>query len=427
MNTLARSSKVDYESRGTARTVRPRPAFTLVELMIVIVVIGILSSIFLAALDKAEQTSKAARTNSLVQKLHNIIMGRWDAYRTVRLPINADSRVGNMANAGNEAQSRFRQDVARRRMLAMRELLRMEMPDRYEDLTFIPSVYVSPFKQPIRPYLWSAYQRRIMTAKSGNAATKNLQIGEYLREIAVSHESAECLYLIITTGVDDSSLSTEHFSPRDFGDADHDGMPEFHDAWGNPINFLRWAPGFVSPMQPIYRYASDDPRTSIFDKSQPRDPDNLDDVLSRWKIQIERATDTNSSPAKVVDRIVIIDQDDPFNPMRVGPIADEIPSSGWSRSKRWRPGDVAPEHGYLLMPLIYSNGQDYESGIDHCFGYRLSRSPSMEMSVVFETIPQSDPYNLYEDTGNGTVKYRGVSLRDGRDFDNIHNHQVATN
>jgi hypothetical protein len=23
-------------------------------------------------------------------------------------------------------------------------------------------------------------------------------------------------------------------------------MPEFHDAWGNPIKFLRWAPGFLS-------------------------------------------------------------------------------------------------------------------------------------------------------------------------------------
>ena len=26
-------------------------------------------------------------------------------------------------------------------------------------------------------------------------------------------------------------------------------MPEILDAWGNPIEFLRWAPGFVSPMQ----------------------------------------------------------------------------------------------------------------------------------------------------------------------------------
>jgi hypothetical protein len=27
-------------------------------------------------------------------------------------------------------------------------------------------------------------------------------------------------------------------------------MLEFHDAWGNPIRFIRWAPGFVSDLQP---------------------------------------------------------------------------------------------------------------------------------------------------------------------------------
>ena len=35
-----------------------------------------------------------------------------------------------------------------------------------------------------------------------------------------------------------------YFSEREIGDRDNDGIPEILDAWGNPIKFIRWAPGF---------------------------------------------------------------------------------------------------------------------------------------------------------------------------------------
>ncbi|MBA4016379.1 MAG: hypothetical protein C0483_04250 [Pirellula sp.] len=414
-------------SRTRASAVRlGRRGFTLVELIVVITIIAILSSLFLGALDQAEQTAKAARTSSLVQKLHNMIMARWDNYRAVRLPINVDARVGgNFANAGNEQQSRFRQDVARRRMVAIRELVRMEMPDRYEDLTFTPEVLRSPQNgNPIRPFLWSAYQRRMLSAKMANSLTKDEKMADFMGRIAVDNQSAECLYLVMTVGVENTSTSTEHFTSADFGDTDRDGMPEFVDSWGRPINFLRWAPGFVSPAQPLYRYSPSDPKASVFHGTQPRDPEN-GMIMSRWKIQIDRATDTSVSPAKIYDKLVIIDQDDPFNPMRIGPIADTIPGQGWLRSSRWRPGDPAPEHGFILMPLIYSNGPDAQSGIDHCysnFGYTMKQSPTESLGPVC----QSDPYNLYQVSGTEGMRYRGVSLNDGRIFDNIHNQQIAT-
>lgn len=417
---------------NTAFVTSPAPVrrgFTLVELMIVIVIIAILSSIFLGALDQAEQTAKASRTTTLVQKLHNMLMSRWDSYRTVRLPINVDARgPGAQADAGNEGQSRFRQDVARRRMLAIRELLRMEMPDRYDDLMFDPALLRSPMNNtPIRPFLWSAYQRRILAAKAANAGLSKMQLPEFLGLIAIDNQDAECLYLVMTVGVEDTSTSVEHFAASDVGDTDRDGMPEFIDAWGSPIRFLRWAPGFVSPAQPMYNYKETDPKASVFHNTQPRDPRKPDEFQSRWKIQIDRVTDTNTSPAKVVEKLVIIDQDDPFNPMRVGPVADNVPGSGWLRSSRWRPGDPGPEHGYILMPLVYSHGRDAESGIEHAFknfGWQIASSPTQ--STGPGTIYESDPYNVYRNGETSVTLSRGSSLGDGRNFDNIHNQQIST-
>ena len=77
------------------------------------------------------------------------------------------------------------------------------------------------------------------------------------------------------------------------------------------------------------------------------------------------------------------------------------------------------------MPLIYSNGPDAESGIEHCysnFGWVMKQSPTESNGPVC----QSDPYNLYEVAGTEGLRYRGTSKNDGRLFDNVHNQQIST-
>ena len=131
----------------------------------------ILSSIFLGALNQADSVSKVSRTKSMVQKFSNMLMARWDNYRNMRLPISADAV---MLSQGAD-QDGFRKRAALRRLLALRELQRMEYPDRYEDLMFQPVVLTQPDYQqtgasttkPIRPALWSAYLRKIRSAANG--------------------------------------------------------------------------------------------------------------------------------------------------------------------------------------------------------------------------------------------------------------------
>ena len=68
------------------------------------------------------------------------------------------------------------------------------------------------------------------------------------------NQSAKCLYLLVTMGLDEPDV-LENFAATDFGDPDHSGCKVFLDAWGNRIRFLRWAPGFVSPLQPEWTAA----------------------------------------------------------------------------------------------------------------------------------------------------------------------------
>lgn len=418
----------------SARRQHDRSGFTLVELMVVILIIGILTSLFLLALAKAAETAKAARSRALVTKIHNMLMARWDAYRTMRLPITAEAKGsgGNaeLFNAANE-QQRYRQNVARRRLFALRELLRMEMPDRYEDIvSFQPAVLVLPGSTtPVRPYLWNVYNRRIMASKAANPVAKGLSLQQYWEYISREYESAECLYMILTSGIDDTSVATEHFTPSDVGDKDHDGMPEFQDAWKNPIEFLRWAPGYVSPMQPVFRYPKSD-WSSAFHSTQYTDPNNPDLLVSRWQLKVNRVVVSNmanlaSSAGKVVNKLLVIDPDDPFNPLRVGPHVDAV---GASRSSRWRPGDPAPENGFLLIPLVYSCGPDFKSGMNHYPGASIVSAPSQggaNGNVYF-----SDPYALYKDDvspSNVLFRgYRGCSQGAGYDFDNITNQQTVS-
>jgi len=51
----------------------------------------------------------------------------------------------------------------------------------------------------------------------------------------------------------------DYFKESEIGDVDGDGLREILDPWGNPIEFLRWAPGFVSDLQPHDPVASPDP------------------------------------------------------------------------------------------------------------------------------------------------------------------------
>jgi len=173
--------------------------FTLVELMVVIVIISILGSLSLAGLNIGRQRSKIDATRATIRKLDEIVMDQFDSYST---------RVKGLKPA---------------HLLAIRGTMVEEMPDNWANVLPLANCSTS----------------------SGRAYSR------YKKSTATSvYQGAECLYMIVTrSGFSPSAL--ENFRANEVGDIDRDGMKEFLDGWGNPIAFLRWAPGFSSPLSAL--------------------------------------------------------------------------------------------------------------------------------------------------------------------------------
>lgn len=216
-------------ARQTGR--RPnRPAFTLIELLVVMGVLALMSSMVLVGLASAAEQARVTRTRGQIQKIHELLMTRWDEYRYRRVEA---IKTGNV---------RARQMA---RLDKIRELMRMEMPCRIEDVKFGsgPSGAVSGNE----PALWNRYQRAVTRRAGGIAAW------------TTSFDDSECLYMILESIQDGETNGLDYFKASEIGDTDGDGMPEILDAWGTPIRFVRWAPGFVGARSNLHRNDQADP------------------------------------------------------------------------------------------------------------------------------------------------------------------------
>ena len=197
---------------GRAPCLRGGSGFTLVELMVVATVIAILATLSAAGLAATRQRVRAEKTRNTIRKLHEIIVGHHESYLRRRVPFTA-SATDHRANGAAQLE-------------AVRRLMVYEMPDCWADV-----------------------------AASATAVTDTLpaylQTGPVLGypgsrpvSIAPALEGAECLYMIVSRGGIEPDLM-EQFRSDEIGDTNGNGAPEFLDGWGNPIGFIRWAPGFA--------------------------------------------------------------------------------------------------------------------------------------------------------------------------------------
>ena len=369
-----------------------RAAFTLVELLVVIAIISVLATMVLFALYGVLEDTRAIATRSTISRINAFVVDKWDEYQSrpvsIRFvngsPLNEAEferlRTGLRGPTLGEHYGHF---VSYARLAAIRELMRMELPNHKSDLMTPGEIGIAATPAVIAaanprtnladpritapqyrvqldsiPGLWFAYR-----AKAASLAGAN-----WLTAWTEEHETAECLYLILSMMDDGERSVLSSIGAGEIGDLDNDGMPEILDAWKAPIVFLRWPAGF---------------------------------------------TEQAANPAFPYSDLLHTDHEDPFDPL----YAD----------LRWPPVDAdANNDPFELVPLILSAGKD------KIYDQLLKFNPGSPPSVYYATqLPSSgivvpnDPF--FEVRGTGGQRAFFGSVTGSAADDNITNHYVEVN
>lgn len=222
------------------------------------VIIAMLASSVLFAMWGLLDDAKADRTKSQIARIDRHLADKWESFRTRQVRFTVPS-------ASIQPQQR-----ALLRLNAIRELMRMEMPDRVTDVSTNP---VSPIAV---PSVMRGYRRRCFLILGPDPGQPSQP--DYTKW-STSHEGSECLYLILSgLNEEGTNAAADSLSISEVGDTDGDGMKEVLDAWGRPIAFIRWAPAFVSDRQPFGI-----PASALTSPDDPFDPVRAD---ARWSANL---------------------------------------------------------------------------------------------------------------------------------------------
>ena len=199
--------------------------FTLVELLVTTVIIMTLSMLFLSGMAVARKRVRIDATRNTIRKIHEIVMPQYESYLRRRVPLPAGLTSSVV--------------MARERLQRLRMLALYEMPDSWGNVLDGPAAGTA---------LLTGSNAFLVTGPVLAYAATKAALGAPV--VSGSNGSAECLYMIASRGPGEPDVMGQ-FRTDEIGDTDKNGAPEFIDAWGRPIGFIRWAAGFsaASPVQ----------------------------------------------------------------------------------------------------------------------------------------------------------------------------------
>lgn len=241
-----------------------RGGFTLVELLTVMAVISLLVAMTAMMMGTVRESARKDQTRALLNTINEILMTKWESYATRPLPIVLPSMTDN------ESLQIPARESARVRLIMLRDLMRMEMPDRYSDVADAAPIHARAVRTPPAGTPFVPVAVTWTTPASVTNYTNRLRSTR-----TAENASSELLYLILSTTSFNGISAIETIPKRNIRDTDEDGMLEIVDAWGNAIRFIRWPAGYAPPggmpisadefdfLQVDWGYSSDTPPASL--------------------------------------------------------------------------------------------------------------------------------------------------------------------
>lgn len=256
---------------------RSRHGFTLLELLTVIAVIATLTSITLLVMNGITDNALREATKTTVQKINGLLQQRIESFDRAFKNKRREAAIRNVRVVlENEISGAIGapvslEDESAVGILAKKYEFRFQFPQRVQDRIdaklYVPEfdnvIYRDPSENVAPGLPTSLYENiafpvartQLITETGGNPSPSevNVRVNANWANHDRSTESAELLYfaLLRSENFGSSVASADQFSSTEITDTDNDGLPEFVDAWGNPLQFYRWPTRLVDPDSPF--------------------------------------------------------------------------------------------------------------------------------------------------------------------------------